>query len=439
MRRPLPISAVPTSGLDHRPVSQPNDHRRAGRHRSTAGRPPRRTLVAGLALITAGVLMAGPVSAAPAGRPAVRPLTAAPMLAAATAPHTQRLVAVVTAGMQGISQHIPYVYGGGHGATPSVAAGADCSGYIRWAYYQGFGIDIGNGSADGIIRTSGNFVRVASPVPGDVALFGNGGRAPAYHAGIYVGQQNGRAAMAAEVQTGEPARIQYVWGDLMGYYRYRGVTAADLPPAGFDGFHLVSAPSASRVNAAVADPSVVAGQVSQINVAVRTAAGNAIGGAAVKVYQKSPGGSFMLGKQLTTNSGGNAAIRIVGDGSGHQFLVRYVGDSAHATSDAAILTQTGRAPVLASSGLSSRMAANSVVLTKGVTSPRYASAKVQLQHTTTSGWVSAGGASIVGKDGHFQMYWRTGSGGSYYRLVADAVPASWQASATSGNYFVRLA
>lgn len=96
-------------------------------------------------------------------------------------------------------------------------------------------MDIGSGNGDSMVRTCGRFTRVTSPVPGDVALIGNGGRAPAYHAGIYIGSINAKPAIVAASQTGTPVKIQqwynrYWSGDLMGYWHFNGATTADSGP-----------------------------------------------------------------------------------------------------------------------------------------------------------------------------------------------------------------
>ncbi len=128
---------------------------------------------------------------------------------------------------------IPYLYGGGHGARPApLRSRVDCSGFVRELYAYAFGVDIGGGSGDSMIRLSGQFSRTTRPVPGDVVLLGNGGAGPAYHAGIYLGiAPNGQPAMAAAPTTGQNIKIQqwmsWAGRDTMGYWHYRGATVAD--------------------------------------------------------------------------------------------------------------------------------------------------------------------------------------------------------------------
>ena len=181
----------------------------------------------------------------------------ADLLAAATSPGA-RLTRLVAEALHQTTLGIPYLYAGGHGSRPAALnSEVDCSGFVRELYYYAFGVDIGGGSGDSSIRLSGEFTKTSHPVPGDVALLGNGGSAPAYHSGIYIGTVNGHPAMAASPTTGENIKVQagldsYFAGDLMGYWHYRGATPADsgslAPPpphlrgsldavsAGVDGF-----------------------------------------------------------------------------------------------------------------------------------------------------------------------------------------------------------
>jgi len=167
---------------------------------------------------------------------AVTPLVSATPMATVIAYHAPRLSRMVAEAIHQTTLGIMYSSGGGHNAHPaSLGSRVDCSGFVREMYEYGFGVDIGNGSGDSIIRTSGEFTKTSHPVPGDVALFGNGGQAPAYHAGIYIGMINGHPAAAAASSTGTPLLIQqwynrYWSGDLIGYYHFNRATAADSGP-----------------------------------------------------------------------------------------------------------------------------------------------------------------------------------------------------------------
>jgi len=190
----------------------------------------RRAALVTVALATLGLgLTQGAAIAAPANRSAA--------VTTIAAYQTPRLTKMVTEAIHQTTLGVMYAAGGGHGSSPApLGSNVDCSGFVREMYGYAFNTDIGNGSGDSMIRLSGEFTRTSYPVPGDVALFGNSGNAPAYHAGIYIGMINGHPAAAAASQTGTPIKIQqwydrYWPSDLMGYWHYNGATAADSGPA----------------------------------------------------------------------------------------------------------------------------------------------------------------------------------------------------------------
>jgi hypothetical protein len=398
----------------------------------TLARRPWRSALAAVALIASGTLVAGPASAQ-------QPAVARPMLTAAaqTVKSTPRLAEVARWAQWGVDNKIPYNYGGGHGPTPSISGGADCSGFVRWTYYKGFGVDIGSGSGDSMIRTSGNFVRVNTPVPGDVVMLGRGGSAPAYHVSIYVGIRNGHPASAAESTSGQPAKIQYWYTgtsaqNFMGYWRYKGATAADLPQPAQP---VQPARSATTVTSDLSSP-VAEGQPSTVNITVRTTAGALVDNATVRLYQQAPGGAFVLGASVLA-SGGRAAVRIVGSRIGHHFQVRYSGNSRYLADDSPVMTQLGRPTVRATSGLSGTLRRGSVVKVAGATWSAVSGAKVQLQHYTSAGWIATGAASIVGADGSFGIYWKVGDGG-LYRLATAERPSTLVVAALSPEYMLSV-
>ncbi len=170
-------------------------------------------------------------------RAEITPVAAAARVSSA-ASQTPRLIRLAAEALHQTSLHIPYRYGGGHGGSPAALnSRVDCSGFVRELYHWAFGVDIGSGSGDSMVRLSGKFRRTSHPVVGDVALFGHGGRGPAYHSGIYIGVRvNGRPAIVAAPKTGSDIKIQqwfdrYWSGDLMGYWHYNGATRADSGPA----------------------------------------------------------------------------------------------------------------------------------------------------------------------------------------------------------------
>jgi cell wall-associated NlpC family hydrolase len=115
-----------------------------------------------------------------------------------TAPATGSLATVLSAARA--EKGVPYVWGGGHKATPGKSTGTcvgytgsiqpcpaettvgyDCSGLTRWAYYKAYGADVNNGATgtqESRLTNAGK--RTTSPVPGDL-IFWDG------HTAIYCG------------------------------------------------------------------------------------------------------------------------------------------------------------------------------------------------------------------------------------------------------------
>ena len=164
---------------------------------------------------------------------------AAGTASAATPWHTPRLSKLVAEAQHQTTLRIPYLYGGGHGYSPAdLNSRVDCSGLVRELYAYAFGVDIGNGSGDSIIRTSGKFTKTNRPVPGDVILVGqSGGGGPAEHIFIYVGHDaQGYVYGVGSPHTGANVEYQHVipqhywFHDVMGYWHYNGATAADSGP-----------------------------------------------------------------------------------------------------------------------------------------------------------------------------------------------------------------
>ncbi len=202
----------------------------------TFARAARRTVLVTVA-VTSIALGTGLGQGVAAGHVQQAGTVAAPAPAAAAAAVTgPRLTKMVTQAIHQTTLGTMYLTGGGHGPQPApLGSRVDCSGFIRQMYHWAFGTDIGNGTADSVIRLSGQFVRTTRPVPGDVALIGSSGNAPAYHAGIYLGIMNGQEAMAAAPAPGQSIKIErgylrYWSGELMGYWHYKGATAADSGP-----------------------------------------------------------------------------------------------------------------------------------------------------------------------------------------------------------------
>ena len=168
--------------------------------------------------------VAAPVAAQAAARVDVA-MSASPI--PSSGPRLTRVVAFVR---WAAAQRIPYVYAGGHGASPGPSMGGlDCSGLTRWAYAQ-VGWDLGSGSAESQ-RVSGKLIRTSNPVPGDLVYFADGGAA--YHTGVYIGRDtDGTPQMVNAPYTGVDVRINRFTKNVMGYYHPRDATPADSLPLG---------------------------------------------------------------------------------------------------------------------------------------------------------------------------------------------------------------
>lgn len=182
--------------------------------------------------VTAVLSALGLLAGAPAAQAAPAPAAVAAPFVAAPAWHQPRLTLLASKARWLTTRGIPYSLGG-HGPRPApVGSSVDCSGLIRSLYGYAFGVDIGSGNGDSMVRTSGRFVPTSRPVPGDVLLVGHGGRAPAYHAAVYVGNDDGHPTAVGSPDFGYNILYQHPWtrywaGDVMGYWHYRGADEQD--------------------------------------------------------------------------------------------------------------------------------------------------------------------------------------------------------------------
>lgn len=254
--------------------------------------------------------------------PALSPTAGPGVTVAAAASAHPKLDATLAAAKRATTMNAAYRYGGGHGPTPnSSPANTDCSGFTRWAYYQGFRYDIGAGSAESV-RTSGRFTKTSSPQPGDLAFFGSGGRGPATHVGIYAGRN--AAGVPTLIHNSTPGTVvhtstfsSYYTSRLIGYYHLTAV--ADKPAA--------PAKRGTSVAIAVNDSTLRPGQAGTVNVGLRSGTAR-VPRQQVKLYQL-VGGQWMLGATGTTNAIGNFAFRIYGAKTAASYRATFAGSAGY--------------------------------------------------------------------------------------------------------------
>lgn len=230
------------------------------------------------------------------------------------------LVAVATKAIWGTTQHVSYLWGGGHGATPPTNPDrTDCSGFTRWAYWTTLGYDISGNSSEGM-RTSGQFTRTTAPQPGDVVFFGNGGRPPSYHIAIYIGRdakgnrmiaENSSSKVEAHVSSLEtPYRLQ----NSLGFYHLTAVKFVNpLTPTRITG---ASVPAAAKV-----------GQKTTIGGLLWSAKDQKpIPAAEVLLNEQQADGSWKTLQRSTTAATGKYAFSLLGTGVLRRLQVQYTGN-----------------------------------------------------------------------------------------------------------------
>ncbi|MDQ2738827.1 MAG: C40 family peptidase, partial [Actinomycetota bacterium] len=304
-------------------------------------------------------------------------------------------------------QHIPYVYGGGHGTRPGATGGGyDCSGFVRYLYYRAFGVDFRGGTADNLLH-SGRFVRTSHPVPGDLAFFNYEGGSYADHVGVYIGG----GQMVNAPHTGANVGIKSFGFGLLGYYHYRGATAADsvstLP---------------TRTTIAISSTNVRPGQRSIITGSL-TVGGLALAGARLYLYQRTRSSSWALGATSVTDSTGKIHIGVTGSSAAHYYQLRMLASSKYqASASSAPLQKINFYLNGIASGLTSRMKANSVAAISGMASRALRGQVIRVQRVTRSGWVATGAATVVQASGAYKVFMRMPAvvGGYVFRLQVSA-------------------
>lgn len=373
---------------------------------------------------------AAPLPAVAAAAPVV-PVQSAGALADSYSRHP-KLDKTAAAAKAGTTMSAHYAFGGGHGSRPNTSpSGTDCSGYVRWAYAQGFGIDIGSASGDAMIRTSGKFTRVSTPTPGDVVLFGRGGRAPAYHAGIYIGTNAaGQPLMAHNNQTGTDAHIntwvnRYSAGDFIGYYHLTAV--ADPPNA-----------RPTSITAKVSSGNVKPGNRFTIS-GTLSSGGSRLSGKPVQLFQRVNGGKWTLRAHSGTVKGGRYTFRLGADASGHEFYVKYPGSGKpYQASKSGKFRQNVYFSLNGITSIPAVVPAKSRVTVSGSTHSILRGKTVYLQRVTPKGWVNIS-AGVISSNGTYKFRFLTGSAGNRgLRLVVPGSSPANRASSHSPYRVVRV-
>ncbi|MEJ7648190.1 MAG: NlpC/P60 family protein [Nakamurella sp.] len=349
-------------------------------------------------------------SASPAANPETAPF-AAPLVAAASAaspaalpyPGAPRLTSLVAFARTWAAKAPWYVYGGGHGSTPGPTGGGfDCSGWVRYAYWNAFGVDFGGGSANDVMR-SGRFIRTHSPVPGDVVAFNYEGGSYGDHVGIFVGgtAPDGRPAMIHSPHTGDRLKLAGFGYGLIGYYRYVGATAADSGP-------LVRATSTSITVPASTDKGTI------VSVTGRVTSGTAgVSSGAVRLFARKSGGAWATSGEVRVAANGTYRLTYRSPGTAVQLQVKFLGSGSAkpSTSAARTLGVTVRGTSTSISAPAAARNAQIVVVTGRVSgSPEVIGQTVRLYTRPNSnvGWTARLEAKVNGHSNYTLQYRMTG-------------------------------
>lgn len=156
------------------------------------------------------------------------------------------------------------------------------------------------------------------------------------------------------------------------------------------------------------------------------AAGRAVQGQKIRFYSKTDRGGWTYRGVLLSDSGGRASLPVSSGAEGHAWKVVHPGTSGTASADASTIVYVRRA-IAGVEALPDRAHTGQVLAVRGRTGAAYVGRKVQLQHITGQGWVSDG-ASIVGQDGSFRIYFRTPATRNvmYYRAYIGYQAGTYQ-------------
>jgi hypothetical protein len=167
---------------------------------------------------------------------------------------------------------------------------------------------------------------------------------------------------------------------------------------------------------------------------VGTYLGRPVPGQKVRFYSKTQTGAWTYRAVFVTDSNGEVSYRVSAGDQGTAWKALVPGGAGFGGSESPPkIVYVRRAIDGGLQALPAQAPAYSVLIAVGHTGIGYAGQIVRVLHATNSG-ASSDGASIVGRDGEFKIYFRTPrtAGPVSYHVAIAVTPGSYQASTASG-------